>query len=175
MDISGTLALAQDEAAIRAALARYCRGIDRGDPVLIASAYWPEAEDHHGVFDGNAHEFARWIVPHLAKEYTLTQHLLGQSLIQMSGPDAAAVETYFSSRHGHARNGVRMVEMVSGRYIDRFARRAGEWRIADRLLIVDFVFDVPHPKSIVEDIPGSIFGCRGQEDASYGLFTAQQG
>lgn len=159
------------EAALRAVLGRYCRGIDRADPALIASAYWPDAEDHHGSFDGNAHEFAEWIVPHLAKEYSLTQHMLGQSLFQVIADDVVVAETYFSSRHGHARSGERMVEMVSGRYVDRFEQRGDEWKIAERQLIVDFVFDVPHPHSVVEDIPGSTFGRRGHEDASYRLLA----
>src|SRR3546814_2627846 len=64
-------------------MALYCRGIDRKDPHMIASAYWPDAIDHHGVFDGNAHEFAGWIVPFLREKYTSTQHILGQCLINV--------------------------------------------------------------------------------------------
>ncbi len=165
MELSG-VPTPETETSIRDVLARYCRGIDRADPALIASAYWPEAEDRHGCFDGNAHEFARFIGPFLAQHYTLTQHLLGQSLIRVEG-DIAKCETYFSSRHGKLSNGVRSVELVSGRYVDRMERRAGEWRIGDRQLILDFVFEVPQQ----DDIPGSVFGAVGRADASYRLFA----
>src|SRR3546814_12435888 len=79
----GTAAGAEDYAAIMHVMALYCRGIDRKDPHMIASAYWPDAIDHHGVFDGNAHEFAGWIVPFLREKYTSTQHILGQCLINV--------------------------------------------------------------------------------------------
>lgn len=43
-DIS-LLELASHE-AIRQGLYRYCRGADRRDPVMMASAYWLDAVDH---------------------------------------------------------------------------------------------------------------------------------
>ena len=156
----------ETETAIREVLARYCRGIDRADAELVASAYWPEAEDRHGCFDGNAHEFARFIGPFLAEHYTLTQHLLGQSLIRVEG-DIAKCETYFSSRQGKRGGDVPSVELVSGRYVDRMERRNGEWRIGDRQLILDFVFDAPQR----EAIPGSVYGAVGRTDTSYQLFN----
>ena len=46
-------------------------------------------------------------------------------------------------------------------------RRNGEWRIGDRQLILDFVFDAPQR----EAIPGSVYGAVGRTDTSYQLFN----
>ena len=39
-------------------LTRYCRALDRADLEMMKSVYWEDAIDIHGVFEGNAHEFA---------------------------------------------------------------------------------------------------------------------
>ena len=46
-----------DREKIREAAMRYSYGVDRLDPDVMKSAYWPEATDDHGNFVGNAHEF----------------------------------------------------------------------------------------------------------------------
>src|ERR1700733_15407742 len=88
----------QDRAEIQDILSRYCRGIDRLDEALIAACYWPEAEENHGIFNGNATDFAPFIVKFLEEAYTVTQHVLGQSCIELAG-ERAASETYFLAMH----------------------------------------------------------------------------
>ena len=63
-----------DREAIRDCLHRYCRGIDRCDVETLRSVYWPEAVDNHVYFNGNAWEFAEWVVPLLRGR----QRLVGQ-------------------------------------------------------------------------------------------------
>jgi hypothetical protein len=92
-----------DRLAIQDVLSIYCRGIDRLDQALIAQAYWPEASEDHGIFRGQAKDFAPWIVAFLDKTYRSTAHRLGQSYAVVSGERASA-ETYFSSLH-HLRSG----------------------------------------------------------------------
>ena len=41
-----------DREAIRDCLYRYCRGIDRADEAALRSAYWPDATDCHGAWNG---------------------------------------------------------------------------------------------------------------------------
>ena len=56
--------------ACREAARRYSYGVDHLDADVMKSAYWPDGTDDHGVFVGNAWEFAdrvvgshdRWIV-----------------------------------------------------------------------------------------------------------------
>lgn len=42
-------------------LAHHSRALDRADVVLMKTVYWPEGIDNHGVFNGNAAEFAEFI------------------------------------------------------------------------------------------------------------------
>ena len=55
-----------DKQAIHDAVMRYCRGVDRLDPVLLASAYHPDAYDDHGSwYQGDIAGFVEWVM----KEY----------------------------------------------------------------------------------------------------------
>ena len=56
--------LLMDKWEIEKVLARYCRAIDRTDMELLKSVYHPDGIDNHGVFTGNAMEFAEFIIPH---------------------------------------------------------------------------------------------------------------
>ena len=54
-----------DREKIREAAMRYSYGVDRLDPEVMKSAYWPEATDNHGNFVGNAHEFVDLSLIHI--------------------------------------------------------------------------------------------------------------
>ncbi len=157
-----------DRLAIQDCLATYCRGIDRLDVALIASAYWPDALEDHGIFKGTGQEFAPWIVKFLDESYQFTAHRLGQSSVVLKGASAAG-ETYFSSLHKlRAGDGTRY-EAVDGRYADTFQRRGEEWRISARTVILDFVREYSAPRTDIESLPGLTFGSRGPRDISYSL------
>lgn len=129
-----------DREAIRDCMSRYCRGIDRADPELLASAYWPGAMDYHSGFTGSVEEFVDWAMPRLAAmEHSV--HMTGQSLIRLEG-DRAKVETYFWSVSILAEVERRQV-ITTGRYLDRFERRDDEWRIAERLVAHDWYEEGP--------------------------------
>jgi hypothetical protein len=74
-----------DREAIREAMARYCRGVDRLDADLIKSAYHPDAFDDHGPFKGLRDEFVAWVVPFLRREYVVTSHHLTTQSIEVQG------------------------------------------------------------------------------------------
>ncbi len=124
-----------DREAIRDCLARYCRGVDRFDGDLLRSAYWPDAIDDHGDFKGTIDEFIAWSEPQLRKGGQFI-HMIGNSLIRIDGA-TARVESYFwsvlTSPGGSGHDYV-----TSGRYMDRFECRDDEWRIAARLVAVDW-------------------------------------
>jgi len=158
---------AEERNAIANCHARYCRGVDRSDKELIASAYWPDAIDHHGIFDGNGHEFAEFIPDFLEEAYTGTLHQLGQSLIRVNG-DHAITETYFTSFHGSTNGGARKIERVTGRYADHMENRGGVWKIKERTVIIDFIVDQPNPPHPIDDA-GMLRGTRGHSDPSQAL------
>jgi ketosteroid isomerase-like protein len=122
---------------IMQALYRYCRGVDRGDADMICSAYHDDAIDQHGPFVGTAREFCAYLIGRMDAVPFVGQHHITNSLIDLDG-DFADVESYFLAlqpepdEQGGFRHAV-----VCGRYLDRFARRNGSWKIAERKVIVD--------------------------------------
>ena len=78
-----------------------------------------------------------------------THHLLGNILIDLDG-DVARVETLFTSFHQRRdAEGQLWDETLRGRYLDRFERRVGAWKIARRVVVWD--------ASRVEQAAGSWF------------------
>lgn len=150
------------ELAIRRAIYRYCRGVDRGDAAMIASAYHPDAEENHGAFHGTGHEFAAYLVPLMDSAPGTSGHHVTNILIARAG-DAAQVESYFIAFHA-LDDGTRA--FVTGRYLDRFTCREGEWRIARREVVIDS--DSPPAGSI--DLSSYPRGGRREADPSHGWF-----
>jgi hypothetical protein len=126
-----------DKAAIHDTLLRYCRGADRCDEDLIRSAFHPDALDDHGRFAGTAEDFASWVVGVLRETSVATQHTLPNVLIELQG-DAAAVETSFVAYHSKLDERGERIDVFGGRYVDRFEKRAGDWRIAQRTVVHDW-------------------------------------
>jgi hypothetical protein len=123
--------------AIRRALERYARAMDRCDEVNARAAYWDDAHDNHGLFKGNAQDFITW---KMASPFEISgdQHVLGQSLITVDG-DRASAETYFVYYFEEGRLPLpNVVNVLAGRYVDSFERRGGEWKISDRVVVIDW-------------------------------------
>jgi hypothetical protein len=131
-DIERQMRALLDRQQIYEVLTRYCRGVDRGDVELIRSVYHADATDDHGMFKGLGVDFASWIVEFL-KDWKQCQHFIGNFNCNLQG-DVAHTETYCLSisDDGQGHNSA-----VYNRYIDRFERRKGEWKIADRLIVRD--------------------------------------
>lgn len=129
-----TLQDLQDRAEIRSVLERYCRGVDRLDEALIRSAYHADASDDHGLYKGSGQEFAAYVVKALREACAATMHTLGQSAIDLDGK-TARVDTYFVAYHRRERDGVSYLDTFGGRYVDRFEKRLGDWRIARRVVV----------------------------------------
>ena len=128
-----------DREAIRDALARYARGIDRVAPDLIASAYHDESWDEHGKFSGPGHDFAKDSEParrRATSENVISHHMLGQSSIDLDG-DRADSETYFWCTGISRHTGVDRHYFLAGRYLDQFDRDQGTWRIRTRRTVID--------------------------------------
>lgn len=151
------------------ALQRYCDGVDRIDEALIRSAYHPDAWDDHGVYSCPIDEFVSLAIPALRKSFSATTHSLSNIEIEING-DRAAVQSYVQASHLRAFPGeTRMLELLGGRYLDLFERRA-EWRISYRRLVVDWHVELPAPPIS----SGSSYrkASRDENDDFYALFAA---
>lgn len=125
-----------DKQAIRDAVARYCRGVDRLEPELIRSAYHPDGYDDHGDLKGGRDEYIETLVPLLRANYVSTSHNIANQIIELDG-DRALSESYLIAVHVTESDGTQFQEIVFGRYVDNFEKRAGEWRIAHRICVID--------------------------------------
>jgi hypothetical protein len=128
-----------DREKIRDCIARLARGEDRRDAAAITAAYWPDSTTDYGVFAGSFDAYLAWVVPG-ADAIKNTQHVLGQSVIELQG-EAALVETHVNSYHRIDMGAGDRDTLIGGRYLDRFEKRGGEWRIAQRTMLYDWYQD----------------------------------
>jgi hypothetical protein len=113
------------------------RGLDRCDEGLLRSVFHPDATDDHGGFKGSANDFVGWALGALAT-MERTQHLIGNVLVEVVG-DRAIGEAYFVANHDmHDAEGRAVRMIAAGRYLDRFERREGVWKIAHRHAVYDW-------------------------------------
>lgn len=136
-----TIQYLTDHLQITDALARYCRGVDRGDADLVRSVYHPDAPDDHGytVVESG------WALADLCdrdnpngfpREWLSSTHTLTNILVRLDG-DNASSESYFQAtmRFRHDDHAYRLIS--TGRYIDQWERRNDEFRISDRVVVTD--------------------------------------
>lgn len=126
-----------DEAAIRKAHMRYCRGVDRMDFELIRSCYHPDAIDDHGEYVGGVDGFIEYCKAG-TPNFDSTTHFTGNYLIDVEG-DVASAEFYARAYHRVPADAGGVVKdlVVNTRYVDRWERRGGEWKISHRKVVVD--------------------------------------
>lgn len=118
---------------IRDCANRYSHGVDRLDAEWMKSAYWPDAIDDHGVFVGNAWEFAdHCMEAHLP--WRSTMHCIFNHQITLD-PDGihATGEVYNVSYL--FKDGSDVLDTWYGRYLDKYEKRGDEWRIAHRVCV----------------------------------------
>ncbi len=161
-----------DKQAIHEVLIRYCRGVDRCDAELISSAYHPDAIDKHGSFDASGAEVGQRIVDIMRTTYKRTLHRVTNEYVVVNR-DLAQGESYFMASMLFDENGGEVSLEVSGRYVDRFERRSGEWRISYRLVTIEWAYDVSLPKRRPDFIMDR--AKRSREDPSYALFLHPYG
>lgn len=133
MDAAAAVEMLVAENEIRAVCLRYCRGIDRRQFEIVRDCYHPDALDEHGDFVGTVEEFIAHAQTSLAA-FESTMHFVGNILVEVHG-DQARSETYTIAMHRVPPRGdrPRRDHVVGLRYVDEFQRRAGRWRIANRV------------------------------------------
>jgi hypothetical protein len=134
-----------DREAIWQVMMRYGRGLDRFDRELVRSCYFDDCIEDHGNFVGHVEEFIDWA--NMTSGYFIRHHHAMQNhTCELVGDDAYC-ETYYlfvgvSETPPHA--------MSIGRYIDHFQRRNGEWRIANRVCVIEGNFELADSRLAAE-------------------------
>ena len=146
------LEIAADKIAIMDVVYKYCRAIDRLDRELLESVFHDDSIHHHGEYEGPSAQFCDFAFDILSK-MEHTQHLVGNILVEVDG-NVAWSESYWQAFHRIAKGkdfsdsggfvadhdpSIDEDVFVSGRYIDKFEKREGEWRIVKRQGVHDWV------------------------------------
>ncbi len=154
---------------------RYTRGADRHDKDLVRGAFWPEATVSFGS-PMSRDEYVDWEEGVLAGYAAHQHHVTGQT-VEVEG-DTAHVESYVIyflvprdrtvdevglASLGHAST-TEKTHLGSGRYVERWERRNGEWKI----LVREYVEDLSLKGETVEQCSeGRCLGTWDRNDLSY--------
>ena len=132
-----------DRAAIKAVLARYFQGLDRGLADQVRSCF---TDDVTAYYDGR--EPVAGIDAMMASLNTFkrmaagtmkaTTHFMGTFNLNRLEGDVAETETYAIAYLVRAATPQDRIAMRSLRYLDRLRRDNGEWRISERRHTLDW-------------------------------------
>jgi ketosteroid isomerase-like protein len=132
-----------DENDIRKVIYRYCRALDRFQWDEVRACYHPDATDNHGDFRGDVDGFIEMISGRMPRLVS-SSHFIGNVLVDVDG-DHARAESYAISLSRLSSKGDKPQsdQWVGFRYVDDFEQREGEWRIATRVCLFDWVRNDP--------------------------------
>lgn len=143
-----------DREEITEAILRYARGVDRRDWPLVRSVYHDDAHDDHGAFKGDLDGLMDWLQRRHAM-IAKSMHFISNILVEFDSADGAVAESYYLARQtmgpeaGESRlmllgdkaadvdRSASITAEMTGRYVDRFERRNGVWRIARRIVLFE--------------------------------------
>lgn len=153
-------------------LTAYCRGVDRGDAELLASIFHDDATVITGVFNGSAQEFAQEIVRSVDETSVRVFHSINNVWLEIAG-DKAIGECYaLAVQTVNGPDGLLDI-LVGGRYLDRFERRNGVWKIAQHTFVLDWNMTQPCTAVMDEGMFGDmIHGTRGAADPIHGFWNS---
>lgn len=139
-----------DRQACEDVLMRYGRTLDWLDGEGHASCFWPDAEIDYGFFTGSGEDWVP-VVMDIETASPHRWHALCGSMVQVEG-DSAKAESY-GIAVGTAQNedGEQVDTMFGGRYLDELHKRDGQWRIARRRYVADWVHQFPRGVDALKD------------------------
>ena len=131
-----------DRKQIEDVVARYARTLDWLDDDGQASCYWPDAEIDYGFFKGKAAEFLP-VVMQTERNSDRRWHMLGGLIVKFHSSTSASSECYgIFAGASRQDDGTLAGNLYGGRYLDEWAKRAGEsgdeWRISSRIYLLDW-------------------------------------
>ncbi len=172
----------EDRFEIQDVVFRWCRAIDRLDLDAVAACFHADAHDDHVFYRGDVPGLVECLKARHAR-ISFSMHAVSNVLIEFDRDDAALVESYVQvvqRRPIPPAEGVvadpaaprpdSNVSEVFCRYLDRFEKRAGAWRIARRTLLIDSAreYDDREPVHRLPD-PGTVN--RGRRDRGDAVFV----
>ncbi|MCE7796427.1 nuclear transport factor 2 family protein [Sphingobium sufflavum] len=150
-----------DTLDIRETLAEYFRALTAGDAARAQAVFLPDTPECHGPVRGVAHGLIAEFVANAAVYRATVRHML-DVCVEIDGDTALSEAGWITILQGEDRD-----SFYAGRYLDRWQRRDGTWRIAARVAMVDWWrvdlrSDLPFYEGAEEILR---FSGRGFEDA----------
>ena len=171
------LAIMAAKSAIADVINSYCHIIDRRRWEDMGRCFHPDATYSYGFIDGDWQNFVT-IARAVINPLRMSHHKVGNMLIRVDG-DRADAETYFTAYHRVPADspvdaplpgtGVEYDIIIAGRYIDRFERRGGDWRIVHRTGVSDWRQDSPAADAGLFAQPPGGRGAFGSADPGFGI------
>lgn len=137
-----------DRAQIQDVMYRYCRAIDRQQLHELETVFHADATTDNGHFVGTIPDF----VEAVRNRHALIPqafHMVANILIDFLAADRAFVESYCLAFEHHLTGGSEQIpdapvdRIVRVRYCDIFERREGQWKVAERIVVLDHEMGVP--------------------------------
>jgi len=150
---------------------RYCRGTDHRHRGLLESVYHEGATDDHGFFSGSASDFIE-VLMISGMECTNKLHIICNEYVEFdkNDPNVAYSETVTIGCMTRPVEDRKELSLSACRYLDRFECRDGEWRIAERKLVLDWDAKLPSTGSANGALTaGMLSGIASPGDASFGF------
>lgn len=165
----------------------YCRAIDHMDEALLRSVFHPDSQHEHGFkgpssdptaesSPGKPGDFVSFALATLST-HTHTHHQLGNIFVETENENLAFTEAYFTAFHrmrpksdpksGPMAFDTEMDFWVGGRYMDRFERRHGRWKIACRKATTDWQRIEPPSSMGMPDVPNHLKSHQSRDDLVY--------
>jgi SnoaL-like protein len=168
--------------AIEQVLVRYCRGVDRMDADLTLSCWHEDATlDYSPAFLGSPKEFVEWLWP-IHGRMLGHVHALSNVTVSLYDETTAGSESYVNAYLRLREADGTVVDSVGrSRYVDEWERRAGDWRMTSRRLVLEFRNNHPIvPYDRAAHAPANVSGLtehpsrRDRSDISYDVLRPRR-
>jgi hypothetical protein len=146
--------------------------VDRRDPEAMKACYHPGARDTHWLFNGDASDFADYMLRAL-RGAEMTRHSVSCPIVEVKG-DRAFSEARISILHRvRLRAGSFIDQHVVGRYLCLWQCREDTWKITYLHLVVDAAKDMIVPDTMGARVADSL-GRPFPDDPVYAGFDVEQ-
>jgi hypothetical protein len=143
-----------DKQACSETLTRYCRALDWLDGEALKSVFAPDADIDYGFFRGRGDAFIPAVME-IEHSFARRWHFVANTIIQVNG-DTAEAECYGLAAGVAIKDGRTTTNLFGGRYLDRLARRDGQWLITWRQYVLDWQHSF-ESDAAAEALPGLLW------------------
>jgi hypothetical protein len=125
-----------DKQACIETLTRYCRALDWLDGEELNRVFAADADIDYGFYRGQREGFIKAVME-IEHSFTRRWHFVANAIVQVTG-DTAESECYGLAAAASVKDGRTTTNVFGGRYLDRLARRNGQWLITWRQYVLDW-------------------------------------